>query len=255
LAQKCLHLEEVFPRISSCAVRYDCYLIMPVLMVEADAPTRYINAAVIIDRAGHLAGIYRKVHPVAPQGSDLLEDGTTPGASYPTFDCDFGRIGIQICFDMLYPEGWQALAKQGAELVVLPSASAETVRPSVYAFEHHYYVVSATPKFNASVYSPLGLIEAQVTRPSVLVHEIDLSYAILHWEAVLEDGALLKRAFGDRVGFHYYTPEDNGIFWSNDPKMTIGEMLRSVQLTDSGQNVERVRKLEDAARGGRPLTP
>ena len=256
LAQKTVQLEEVQPRIASCAQRHGCYLIVPLLLREPDAPLRYSNAAVLVDRAGRLVGIYRKVHPVAPQGSDVLEDGTMPGREFPVFNCDFGRVGIEICFDMLYADGWQALADQGAEIVALPSASPETVRPSMYALQHQYYIVSATPRDHSAVYSPLGIIEAQATKDdAVLVHEIDLSFAILHWEAPLEEGEALSRKFGDKVGYHYYRSEDMGIFWSNDPAMPIGQMIGSLGLTESDPNVERIRLLQEKARGGPPVMP
>jgi hypothetical protein len=164
-------------------------------------------------------------------------------------------VGIQICFDMLYPDGWRALARQGAEIVALPSASPETVHPCIYALQHRYYIVSAAPRDHAAVFSPLGVIEAQVTQEAVLVHQIDLSYAILHWEAVLEEGEGLRRRFGDRVGFHYYRPEDAGIFWSNDPGTPIAKMIASLGLSESDANVERVRRLQDNARGGPPVEP
>jgi predicted amidohydrolase len=255
LAQQAVRMDEVQPRIAVCARRHGCYLIVPLLLQEADPPLRISNAAVLVDRGGRVAGIYRKVHVVAPQGSDVLENGTTPGRVFPVFECDFGRVGIQICFDMLYPDGWRALARQGAEIVALPSASPETVHPCIYALQHRYYIVSAAPRDHAAVFSPLGVIEAQVTQEAVLVHQIDLSYAILHWEAVLEEGEGLRRRFGDRVGFHYYRPEDAGIFWSNDPGTPIAKMIASLGLSESDANVERVRRLQDNARGGPPVEP
>lgn len=184
LAQKAVRLEDVQPRIADCARRHGCYLVVPLILREADPPLRYSNGAVLVDRQGRVTGIYRKVHPVAPQGSEVLEDGTAPGREFPVFDCDFGRLGIQICFDMLYADGWQALARQGAEIVALPSASPETVHPRMYAFQHQFYIVSATPRDHAAVYGPLGMIEAEASQEgAVLVQEIDLSFALLHWEA------------------------------------------------------------------------
>jgi predicted amidohydrolase len=255
LAKQAVRLEEVLPRIAACARRQGCYLIVPLLLQETAPPLRISNAAVLVDREGNVVGIYRKVHPVAPQGSDVVENGTTPGREFPVFECDFGRVGIQICFDLLYADGWEALARQGAEIVALPSASPETVHPSLYALQHRYYIVSAAPRDHAAVYSPLGVIEAEVTKEDVLVHQIDLSYALLHWEAVLEEGEGLRRKFGDKVGFHYYRPEDAGIFWSNDPGAPIAQMIASLGLSESDANVERVRRLEDLARGGPPVTP
>lgn len=256
LAQKSVRMEEVLPRIAACAQRHECYLVVPLLLQEAEPPVRYSNAAVLVDRKGNLVGIYRKVHPVAPQGSDVLEDGTLPGRDFPVFDCDFGRVGIQICFDMLYADGWQALARKGAEIVALPSASPETLHPAMYALQHQYYIVSATPRDHAAVFDPLGMIEAEVSQENaVLVHEIDLSFALLHWEAVLEDGEALRRKFGAKVGFHYYRPQDAGIFWSNDPSMLIGDMIKSLGLVESDANVERIRLLQEKARGGPPVMP
>ena len=255
LAQQAVRMEEILPRISACAKQHGCYLIAPGLLREADPPVRYSNAAVLVDREGNLVGVYRKVHPVAPQGSDVVENGTMPGREFPVFECDFGRVGIQICFDLLYADGWQALAKQGAEIVALPSASPETVHPSLYALQHRYYIVSAAPRDHAAVYNPLGVIEAQATQEGVLVHQIDLSFAILHWEAVLEEGEGLRRKFGDKVGFHYYRPEDGGIFWSNDPNTPIAQMIGSLGLVEVNANVERVRRLQDKARGGPPAAP
>jgi hypothetical protein len=57
------------------------------------------------------------------------------------------------------------------------------------------------------------------------------------------------------VGFHYYRPEDAGIFWSNDPATPIARMIASLGLTESDANVERIRRLQDRARGGPPVQP
>ncbi len=256
LAQKTVRLGEVLPRISAAAKSHGCYLVVPMLLHEESPPNRYTNAAVLVDREGREVGIYRKVHPVAPQNSDVMEGGLTPGRDFPVFQCDFGRVGIQTCFDMLYPDGWQALADQGADIVALPSASPETVHPIVYAVEHGYYIVSATPRDHSAVYNPVGMIEAEVTQPgAVLVHEIDLSWAILHWDPALDEGAALRRRFGDKVGYHWYHAEDNGLFWSNDPAMPIGRMLASLHLSVYATEVERQRQVQDRSRGGPPATP
>jgi len=256
LAQKTVRLEEVEPRIAACARRHHCYLVVPMFLQGTEAPPRYSNAAVLVDREGRVAGMYRKVHPVAPQGSDVLEEGITPGRFFPVFDCDFGRVGIQICFDMMYTDGWQALADQGAEIVALPSANPDVVHPAAYAMQHEYYVVSATPRDHAAVIGPLGIIEAQLSREdAVLVHQVDLSYALLHWDAALEDGEALSRKFRNKVGFHYYRPADMGIFWSNDPAMSIGQMIRSLGLSETDAELERIRLLQEKARGGPPAVP
>jgi len=255
LAERAVRLEEVQAPLAACARRHGCYLITPLLLREADPARRISNAALLWDRDGRLVGVYRKVHPVAAVGTDVLEEGTAPGRGFPVFACDFGRVGIQICWDMLYPDGWQALAAQGAEIVALPTASPETAHPSMYALQHHYYIVSAAPRDHAAVYNPVGVVEAEAGADGVLVHQIDLSFAVVHWADGLDGGEALRRRYGDKVGFHYYDAQDAGIFWSNDPAMPIARMLGSLGFSERTAEVERDRMLQDRARGGPPAAP
>jgi predicted amidohydrolase len=242
---------------AALARKHKTYIIAPMDLAE-DGPVgrTYANAAVLFDRTGKVAGIYRKVHPVAVVGSDELEGGITPGKEYPVFDCDFGKLGIQICWDIQFDDGWDALARKGAEIVAWPSASPTTAQPAARAAHHRYYIVSSTWREDATVCEPTGLVAAQVERPDkVLLHELDLSYAILGWSRHLSNGKALAEKYGDRVGYHYEPREDLGLFWSNDPGTAIGEMIRSLGLEEIDAQVERNRGLQDAARAGSVLRP
>lgn len=242
----------VLDRMGAVARRLHSYVVVPLDLAEEVKKGVYTNAAVLLDRTGKVAGIYRKVHPVAAVGKNDLEDGITPGREFPVFDCDFGRIGIQICFDMTYRDGWDALARKGAEIVVLTTMSPQTVRPAAYALEGHYYVVSSTPRENATFFNPVGMAEASISTDGVLVHMIDLSYAIIDWAGILDNGKLFTRTYGDRAGYCYSTSEDAGVFWSNDPAMTIRHMVRDLGLVDARDEIVRIRHLQDNARGGPP---
>ncbi len=255
LAENAISLDEVVPRIAACAKRHRCYLVVPLVLKEDGSPVRYSNAAVLMGRDGQVAGIYRKVHPTTDLKYVLLEGGMTPGSNFPVFNCDFGRVGIQICFDIVYSDGWDALAKQGAEIVAFPSETPQTIRPSMYALQHRYYIVSACPRNHSAVYNPIGMIEAEAVQDGVLVHQIDLSYAIAGWDPGWDEGETLKREFGDRLGFKYYFGEDCGIYWSNDPKTSIGQLMRKFGFPEPGDDYELERRLEDKVRGGPPSLP
>jgi hypothetical protein len=221
--------------------------------VEETTPKTYSNAAILLDRTGKQVGIYRKVHPVSALGSQELEGGLTPGKEFPVFDTDFGKLGIQICYDMVYDDGWAELARKGAELVVWPSASPAMFQPASRARQHGYYIVSSTFRHNATVFEPTGLIAGQVLSPGrVLVKEIDLSYILLPWSQGLENGMAFRKKYGDRAGFRYFEAEDFGIFWSNDPKTPIAQMVRELGLAEANADIERNRKMQDEARGGPP---
>jgi predicted amidohydrolase len=242
----------VLETFGALARRHKTYLVVPLDVVEEGSSGPICsNAAVLLDRQGAVAGIYRKVHPVAVLHREDLESGITPGREFPVFDCDFGKLGIQICWDIVFDDGWQALADKGAEIVVWPSQSPATARPAAQAGHHRYFIVSSCWRNNSTIYEPTGLVAARVESPGKpLVHEIDLSYALLGWSAPLRDGKAFREKYGDRVGFHYERQEDLGMFWSNDPHTTIGGMVRTLGLEEIDPQIARNRVLQDAARGG-----
>jgi predicted amidohydrolase len=246
--QMAVRYADVSERIASCARRHGCYMVVPMCLREEGEPARYSNASCLFDREGRLVGIYRKVHPTM----DNEETHITPGREFPVFDCDFGRLGIQVCYDVMYPDGWQALAKKGAELVAFPSETSVTSGPAMYALQHRFYIVSAVPMYHAAVYNPVGMIEAEATTEGVMVHQIDLAYAVA---GPSDQGVGLKAKFGDKMGMNYYQGENVGIFWSNDPAMTIGQMLKGQDCPDPRDEAEEARLVQDRMRGGPPEAP
>jgi predicted amidohydrolase len=234
------------------ARRHKTYIVVPLdLAEESESGTVYSNAAVLLDRRGIVAGIYRKVHPVSVLPGDELEKGIAPGQAFPVFECDFGKLGIQICYDINFDDGWQALADKGAELVVWPSQCPATTLTAARAAKHRYFIVSSCWRNNSTFYEPTGFVAARIETPEkVLVHEIDLSYALLGWSSPLQNGKAFSDKYGARAGFHYETREDLGMFWSNDPQMTIGSMVQSLGLEEIDQQIARNRRLQNAARVG-----
>jgi N-carbamoylputrescine amidase len=84
----------------------------------------FFNTAFVIGVEGEIIGKYRKVHvPQIP----LWEEGSyfeTGDLGFPVFDTPYGRIGVQLCWDTFFPEGFRILALNGAQIVFTPTASA-----------------------------------------------------------------------------------------------------------------------------------
>src|SRR5512138_1067628 len=80
------------------------------------ADGRFYNSAAVID-CGSLLGVYRKVHlPNIPQYREQFYF-SAGDAGYPVFATSRGKIGVQICWDNLIPEGTRILALKGADIV------------------------------------------------------------------------------------------------------------------------------------------
>ena len=115
------------------AREHRCYIVVPTYLREPDDNNRCSNAALLVGRKGELVGIYRKVHLVVSANGKTMEGGATPGKALPVFQCDFGKLGIQICYDMEFDYGWRELARQGAELIAWPTQSPQTAQPAFRA--------------------------------------------------------------------------------------------------------------------------
>jgi predicted amidohydrolase len=97
---------------------------------EFDGVAYYNTVGVIHD--GQLIGKYRKIHiPSSFASKDKASEGPsnyekqyfTPGnLGYPVFELHGVKVGIQICYDRFFPEGFRILALKGAQLIFNPNA-------------------------------------------------------------------------------------------------------------------------------------
>ena len=108
-------------RMQEVAKETGMVLIVPIFEKEDDG--FYFNTAAVIDADGSYLGKYRKTH--IPQVQGFWEKFYfRPGnLGYPIFDTAVGRIGVYICYDRHFPEGWRALGLAGAKIVFNPSAT------------------------------------------------------------------------------------------------------------------------------------
>jgi len=129
LGQKWIDVAELIPgptteKLGRIASDLGSYLIAG--MSERDSQSgRVFDSAVLIDRGGEVAGVYRKVHLW-----DEERRFFTPGNEFKVFSTDVGAVGIGICYDLEFPETSRILALGGAEMIFFPAAE---MRP----FENH----------------------------------------------------------------------------------------------------------------------
>ncbi|MEV0286197.1 nitrilase-related carbon-nitrogen hydrolase [Kribbella sp. NPDC050820] len=108
-------------RFAALAKELGMVMVLPVY--EQEQPGVLYNTAAVIDADGKYLGKYRKNH--IPQVKGFWEKFYfRPGnLGYPVFDTAVGRIGVYICYDRHFPEGWRALGLAGAKIVFNPSAT------------------------------------------------------------------------------------------------------------------------------------
>jgi predicted amidohydrolase len=93
--------------------RLEIYAVCGLLERDGD---QLRNSAVFVGPEG-LVGSYRKTH-LPFLGVDRF---TVPGDELPVYDTPLGRIGVEICYDLRFPEVTRTLALKGADLVAHPT--------------------------------------------------------------------------------------------------------------------------------------
>lgn len=96
-------------------------VVLPISWFER-AGNAYFNSLAIADADGRLLGVYRKTHipnAIGYQEKEYFSPGDT---GFRVWDTAAGRIGVGICWDQWFPEAARAMALQGAELLLYPTA-------------------------------------------------------------------------------------------------------------------------------------
>jgi N-carbamoylputrescine amidase len=108
-------------RFQALAAELGMVLVLP--MYEEEQPGVLYNTAAVVDADGTYLGKYRKHH--IPQVKGFWEKFYfRPGnLGFPVFDTAVGKVGVYICYDRHFPEGWRALGLNGAQIVFNPSAT------------------------------------------------------------------------------------------------------------------------------------
>lgn len=98
-------------------------LVVVANVYEADGEDLF-NTAFVIGPSGEIIGKYRKVHvPQIPLWEEkaYFKPGDT---GFPVFETPYATLGVQVCWDAFFPEGFRILALKGAELICVPTACA-----------------------------------------------------------------------------------------------------------------------------------
>jgi N-carbamoylputrescine amidase len=176
------------------AKKHQIVIVLPIY--EEDLTGVYYNTTAVIDADGTFLGKFRKVHIPHCDPGFWEKFYFRPGnLGYPVFETKIGKVGVYICYDRHFPEGWRALGLAGAEIVFNPSATVAGLSEYLWKLEqpaaaaNNIYYVGAINRpgfeepwrigeFYGSSYfcDPRGQIIAQGSRStdSIVVADLDL---------------------------------------------------------------------------------
>lgn len=89
---------------------------------ECPGQDRVYNTAVMLSPRGKVLAAYRKLHlfdALSLKESDTMVSGAEPP---PVISFKGFKVGLAICYDLRFPELFRYIARNGADLVLVPSA-------------------------------------------------------------------------------------------------------------------------------------
>ena len=103
-------------------VAKEARVVLVTSLFEKRAPGLYHNTAVVFDKDGSMAGMYRKMH--IPDDPAYYEKFYfTPGdLGFRPIVTSIGILGILVCWDQWYPEAARLMALAGSEILIYPTA-------------------------------------------------------------------------------------------------------------------------------------
>ncbi|EPR65523.1 carbon-nitrogen hydrolase family protein [Cyclobacterium qasimii] len=232
LAEKLAFSNTVLSKMADFAKLNNCYL---VVAVNTEEKGKIFNSAVLLDREGARVGEYRKIHLT----EDEINNGLTPGPlDAPVFQTDFGKVGIQICFDVMWEDGWQKLKDKQAEIVFWPSAYGGGQSLQAKALQHRYVLATSTRKGSAKLWDITGheLAKTGFWEKNYYCAPVNLEKAFLHTWPFVRHFDKIKEKYGRKIRITNFHEEEWSVIESLSPEVLISAILKEFNLKTYDQH-------------------
>jgi predicted amidohydrolase len=193
------------------AKRFGIWLI-PGSIVEPAPNNGVYNTALVFNPAGELVLFYRKIFPWRPS------EPFTMGSEFSVFELPgLGRVGLNICYDIWFPEVTRQLTWMGAELIVnlvrttTPDRKQELILVQASSIVNQVYILSV----NAA--GPIAMGGSLVVDPDgdVVEQILDDSNSIIYTIIDFDRVAQIRR--DGTAGVNRMWDQ----FLSNDPDINL----------------------------------
>ncbi len=167
---------------------------------ERGGEDKIYNTSLILNKEGEVIARCRKIHlfDIDIPGKITFKESEylIPGEKITTFDTEFGKVGVAICYDMRFPELALLMAKKGCKMIVYPGCFNQTTGPLHWelllrsrAVDNQVYAIGcATSRFtedpnmyqswgHSTCVDPMGKVIATCEQePTIIYADVDFDY-------------------------------------------------------------------------------
>ncbi|MBU4212098.1 MAG: carbon-nitrogen hydrolase family protein [Kiritimatiellae bacterium] len=180
--------------LSGTAREHHCHITYPAIRCLADGTRR--NSVQFIDRRGEVIAVYDKYHPTIGEN----EAGILSGTNTVVAECDFGRVGFAICFDLNFDEIRCKYVAARPDLMIFCSAYHGGLMQAYWAYSGRMFFAAAISGIGGFILSPVGELTAKSTNYfNYVTSTVNLDYVIAHLDYNWERLSAMRAKYGSRV--------------------------------------------------------
>ncbi len=183
----------------------------------------WVNRTTLFDRQGNVAGVYDKNYLFIGENT---EHGLRFGTEAPLIQCDFGTVGIAICFDLNIDELRLRYAAAKPDLILFNSVYNGGMMQRYWAYSCRAHFVSAVSGGTPShLINPLGeIIDSTTNYFDFVTATVNLDCAVAHLDFNWEKLVAMKRKYG--AGVKITDPGELGcvLFASESADVTAADL-------------------------------
>lgn len=234
IAEKVAISDKVQAKLSAFSKQNSCYTLCPAY--TSDKGKNY-NSIVVFDRTGKKIGIYNKIH--ATEG-EIYNRGISCGALFqPVIQTEFGPIGIQICYDINWDDGWQMLRKQGAKIIFWCSAFDGGKMVNTKAWQHKCIVASSTLKNTSKICDISGetITQTGIWNPNMYCAPVNMEKVFLTTYDYLKQFKEIEKKYGRKVRITTFHEEEWTIIESLSPDIFVKDIMKEFNLKSHEEDI------------------
>ena len=222
----------------------NCYTICPVFTSSGG---RIFNSAVVFDRMGNRIGQYDKIHETV----EYVRDGISCGSMFqPVIQTEFGPIGIQICYDINWEDGWKMLRDQGVKIIFWCSAFAGGDQVNMKALQNKCIVASSTNKNTSKVCDMDGktIAGTGIWDQNFYCGALNMEKVFLPAYDYLEQCEEIRKKYGRKVKITIFHEEEWTIVESVSPDVLIKDIIVEFDLKSHTDGLREAEIIQSKSR-------
>lgn len=212
--------------LAGVASRHQCHIAYSAVREMPDGTWR--NSTQIIGRNGMVLGIYDKNHVAI---FETTEGGILCGRDAPIIECDFGRVGCAICFDLNFDEIREKYVRSRPDLIIFSSMYHGGLMQSYWAYSCRAHLVTAIAGHPSRVLSPVGNELASTTNYyDFVTTTVNLDCKVVHLDGNWDKLKAMREKYGPEVSV--FDPGYLGavLIASETDRLTSDDLIKEFEI-------------------------